>query len=271
MSDHVRYDELAVGYALAALEPADEQLFLAHLPGCAACERALVMHLETLSHLAYAAPDEAPPPALLDGIRDGIARSGRAGGGAELLLAPVSSLAAARRSRTTRSALLRRGAGVTGVAAGLALVAALVTSNAHLRQNDHRTTAVSASLSRALRSLATGGSVERVSLHSSDATVQAVALLDGDTVALVVDGLARNDRSRTTYVLWERSRMGEVRAIGTFDVTERSVPSVIQGMHLDHATPTLASLVVTREQGRTAPARTAQPALLAGELPVDRA
>jgi len=48
---HALYDQLAVGHALSALEPEDEQAFLAHLPGCAACERALAEHTETLAHL----------------------------------------------------------------------------------------------------------------------------------------------------------------------------------------------------------------------------
>jgi len=52
---HELYAELAVGHALSSLEPADEQVFLAHLPGCARCERDLVAHRETAAHLAYAA------------------------------------------------------------------------------------------------------------------------------------------------------------------------------------------------------------------------
>ena len=66
MNAHDRFDELAVGHALSALEPEDEVVFLAHLPGCASCERALADHRETLGHLAYAAADEEPPPEPAD-------------------------------------------------------------------------------------------------------------------------------------------------------------------------------------------------------------
>ena len=45
---HERFEELAVGHALAALEPEDEQTFLLHLRGCAACERAVAANSETL-------------------------------------------------------------------------------------------------------------------------------------------------------------------------------------------------------------------------------
>ena len=59
---HERFAELAAGYALSALEPEDEQLFLAHLPGCASCGRDLTEHRGTLAHLAYA-PEVVGPPA----------------------------------------------------------------------------------------------------------------------------------------------------------------------------------------------------------------
>jgi hypothetical protein len=36
-ADHQRYDELAVGWALHALEPEDEAAFARHLSGCARC------------------------------------------------------------------------------------------------------------------------------------------------------------------------------------------------------------------------------------------
>ena len=68
---HDRFDELVAGHALSALEPEDEQLLLGHLPSCAACERALDVHRETLASLAYAV--EPPPPlpgAVWDGIRE---------------------------------------------------------------------------------------------------------------------------------------------------------------------------------------------------------
>ena len=38
---HQRFDELAVGHALGALEPGDEQDFLRHAASCARCDRAV--------------------------------------------------------------------------------------------------------------------------------------------------------------------------------------------------------------------------------------
>lgn len=264
---HEVYEELAVGYALSALEPADEQAFLSHLPSCAGCERALAVHVDTLAHLAYDAPDLAPPTSVLQGIRAGVQASGRAGA----LPAPaqVGSLADARRRRLTRRTLLKRGTAITSVAAGIVMVVALVVSNRALQERGAQSSALNSRLSGAVTASMLDGAT-RVPLAGHEASMQGVALLKGDDVQLVVAGLAPNDRSRSTYVLWERSRMGAVRSLGTFDVTSTSA-DVVQGLHLDHGTAALASLVVTREKGRRAPATTTQPAVLAGELPVDRA
>ena len=96
---HDRFEELAVGHALAALEPDDEQAFLAHLRGCAACERNVAAHTETLSHLAYAAGPVELPDSLLSGIRAGVRASGR----------PMASPAAAlERPATLDEARARR-------------------------------------------------------------------------------------------------------------------------------------------------------------------
>ncbi|MCW2615123.1 MAG: putative transrane anti-sigma factor, partial [Frankiales bacterium] len=74
---HALYEELAAGHALHALEPGDEELFLAHAHGCARCERAAEDHRATLTHLAYAVDAPEPPPSLLEGIRAGVLASAR--------------------------------------------------------------------------------------------------------------------------------------------------------------------------------------------------
>ncbi len=73
----MRFEELAAGHALHALEPEDEQLFRTHLSGCARCERALDEHAAALAQLAYAPDAAEPPPSLLEGIRAGVLASGR--------------------------------------------------------------------------------------------------------------------------------------------------------------------------------------------------
>ena len=61
--DDGRWDELAAGYALHALEPDDEQTFRDHLDGCAACRASLDEHALVAAQLASIADDaEAPAP-----------------------------------------------------------------------------------------------------------------------------------------------------------------------------------------------------------------
>lgn len=61
---HGEWDALAVGWALSALDRADEELFAAHLPGCARCTATVRESLYTVADLAYALPDEAPPVSM---------------------------------------------------------------------------------------------------------------------------------------------------------------------------------------------------------------
>ncbi|OMQ15866.1 anti-sigma factor, partial [Modestobacter sp. VKM Ac-2676] len=50
--DHRAWDELAVGWALHALEPEDEDRFAAHLPGCAHCARTVADTQQVMGTLA---------------------------------------------------------------------------------------------------------------------------------------------------------------------------------------------------------------------------
>ena len=62
--EHGEWDALAVGWALSALDRGDEELFAAHLPGCARCTATVRESLYTVADLAYALPDEAPPASM---------------------------------------------------------------------------------------------------------------------------------------------------------------------------------------------------------------
>jgi hypothetical protein len=243
VTTHETYEQLAVGHALCALEPEDEQAFLAHLRGCAACVLAVADHTGTLAHLAYGAPAADPPPSLLEGIRVGVVASGRAGA----FPAPVS-LEAARDRRRDRT--VRATTALIGAAAALVLVAALVFVNRGLQSDKSDITAHDAQLRKAVSSLLTDQS-SRVDLTGAGGS-RAVAVVTGGTVSLVMQGLAVNDRSDSIYVLWERTRFGDVRAVGTFDVRSTDL-AVVSNLRLPGAVGAVRSFIVTREQGRTAP------------------
>jgi anti-sigma-K factor RskA len=244
---HERYEELAAGYALGALEPEDEQTFLTHLHGCARCERDLAVHLSTLTHLAYA-PDAAEPPAsLLDGIRAGVLASGRGSSLSEV--AEVVPLDAAR-SRRLGLGQLHRARAMTAVAAAAALVVGLGVWNVTLQSDRSQQEQWGERMTAAVRELGVPGT-DTVPLTVGDDVV-AVALVRGDELSLVVDGLAANDTSSTTYVLWGQSRFGDVRPVAAFDVTEEGL-DVREGLHLQAGVADVTRFMVTHEQGRVAP------------------
>jgi anti-sigma-K factor RskA len=77
-SEHSELGELAAGYALNALEPADEQRFLRHAAGCPDCQRVMAEFGEVAAALAETAPPAEPSEDL--GLRIMAAtRPGRGG------------------------------------------------------------------------------------------------------------------------------------------------------------------------------------------------
>jgi anti-sigma factor RsiW len=259
-TSHEVYEQLAAGHALSALEPQDEQAFLSHLPGCAACEHALAEHTETLAHLAYDAAAQAPPASVLDGIRAGVAQSGRAGTFPEPAPAPVSLDAAPTRRR--RDKTVRWTTAVVGVAAAVVMVAALVFVNHGLTSQQHQDQLAAAKLRTTVSSLLVPGA-RKIDLVGDNGGKGAV-VVNGQTVSLVMAGVPVNDTTNSIYVLWEKSTFGAVRAVGTFDVGSKEL-SVINNLHLAQGSNTIKTFMVTREKGRTAPPMSTQPAVVAGD------
>jgi anti-sigma-K factor RskA len=248
---HASYEELTVGYALSALEPEDEQHFLSHLRSCAACARALAEHTETLAHLAYAADAETPPPSLLEGIRAGVAASGRAGA----FPAPLSlDDARARRSRPVRLMTAS-----LGVAAALALVLSLTFVRGLLTDRNTQDDVNQRLASTVANIAAPGARLIELKGDGGHGTL----VLNGQRLSLVMAGMPRNDTHNSVYVLWEQSTFGDVRAVGTFDVRTDDV--AVANLQLRQAPDTVRTFMVTRENGRVAPARTTQQVLVTGE------
>lgn len=250
---HAKFDQLAAGFALSALEPEDELAFRAHLPGCARCEEALLEHSTTMGHLAYAAASEEPPAAVLEGIRAGVRalRSER--------LRPVvapASLDAARARKAGRT--VRLSSALVGVAASLIVALGLVFVSGGLGAKAPQSSDVA--FERVLQQQLVPGA-RTVSLAGDG---RAVAVLNGGKVSLVVAGMSVNDKGNSVYVLWGKSRYGGVRAVGTFDVTSSKALAIT---NLGTVTPgTLSLLMVTREKGRSAPAVTTQRPVLSGQV-----
>jgi anti-sigma-K factor RskA len=266
---HTRYEELAAGYALHALEPEDEQLFAEHLAACARCEHDVAEHQATLAQLAYAPAAPAPPPSVLEGIRAGVRAAGREASfpesRAETVPAqdgPVVPLDRARRRRD--AARLRRAGAWSGIAAAAALVLSLGIWNAALQQDRAEQAEWGARMAKAVDQLR-DEATETVPLRAADTgDVVAVALVRGDELSLVVDGLPVN-AAATTYVLWGESRYGDKRAVGAFDVTDEGL-DVLDGMRLQASVADVTRYMVTREQGDDAPPIPTLPVLAVGTV-----
>ena len=68
-ADHDPFDELAVGWALHALEPEDESSFAAHLSGCARCAATVAETSEVMAAMATDLPQPEPSEGLRHRIR----------------------------------------------------------------------------------------------------------------------------------------------------------------------------------------------------------
>ena len=255
---HARYEELAAGHALHALEPEDEQDFVQHLSGCARCAADLAQHEATLAHLAYAPAAAEPPPSLLEGIRQGVLASDREATFPEAApaSAPVRDLSAARDVRR-----LRRAGTWLGIAAAFALVVSLGVWNSSLRSDRDEQDAWGERMRQAVERMS--DATATVPLHGDDGRLLAVAVVRGADMSLVVDGLPVNDEG-TTYVLWGEDVEGDKHAVGAFDVT--SSFDVLEGMEVRDGMRGMSRLMVTREAGDSAPLTPTLPVLAVGEV-----
>lgn len=245
-ASHERYEELAAGHALAALEPGEEQEFLQHLHGCAPCERSLAEHLDTLSHLAYAADPVALPDSLLEGIRAGVADSGRRTGLLTTDAPEPTKLDDVRKRRAARTPPRW-----LAVAAAAAMVLSLGVWNVSLQRDqsvsDERAQRLAAAV-QLLESPAT----RRVELSDGSGQAVAFAVLHGQSsVSLIVSGLKPNNVEDSTYVLWQTGDAG-TRAVGTFDVRKGEI-AVVRDLALAADMPEYSAFAVTHESGRVAP------------------
>lgn len=240
MTGHEPWAELAVGHALGALEPEDEQEFTGHLRECAQCGRTLADMEAVAAQLAYGVDAAEPPPSLLDSIMTEVRASGR--------VAVVPRQAARVSPPRPRPSRGWPQPSWLATAAALALVVALTGWNLQLRADN-------AAKSRALDvrnkvgQLALDPQTRTVALKS-DGAPRAEVFVQGSRAWLLVDGFDENDTSRQVYVLWKASD-NALTPIHTFDVVHPGANFIEVG---DVGDPTkIQSFAVSIEPGRTMP------------------
>jgi anti-sigma-K factor RskA len=246
MSEHTAFEELAAGYALHALEPAEEQTFVDHLASCANCERALGRHERVTARLADLSEADQPPaalwatiqaslgPAAPSGDRPALRPVRPVGEGSHDTPAPASSrLSLAHRLRSP----------IAAVAAAL-LAAAIGIGTWQAVDRPARSGPDVAALTSSCRNESgcdvvtmTPGSHERV-----------VLLVRGQRARMVTPGLAHLSGDQT-YVLWQLSRNGRPIGVSAFSAAHKAARTV----SLRIPVAKTAKFAVSREHGDTIP------------------
>ncbi|SNR32657.1 anti-sigma factor domain-containing protein [Blastococcus mobilis] len=218
--DHAAFDELAVGWALHALEPEDEAVFARHLGGCVRCAQTVAETTEVMGAMAADLPQVAPSDALGSRVRDAVA-------GTEQVHRPVAPPVPAatppmplpRRGRRPRRALA-----AALVAAVVAAVAGLGIWTVVLTEDRRELQATVAEQREVMDLLLTPGRATIAPLARDGRPVATVVARD-DVVQVITHGLEVNDAGSTTYVVWGLGG-DEPEALGTFDV-DRSQMSLL--------------------------------------------
>ncbi|MGI8627494.1 MAG: anti-sigma factor domain-containing protein [Geodermatophilaceae bacterium] len=277
---HAEWDELAVGWALRALEPDDEDRFTAHLRGCERCAASVQDSGRVLAALVEQLPPESPSPQLRTRLLAEIAKTRRQPDAEQtqpsesaMPDAALIDFAAARgrtltrRARTTRGTPSRWTTISTLVAAAAAVLAigGLGIWNLSLQNDRDNATSVAVERGEILQELAAAGEVSMTPLRDGDGHAVATLVRGSSQTMVMTNGLRVNDSSEQIYVLWGLKEVGEPKPLGTFDVVTgeldmRTVGSTNSGID------TFNGYAVTLESGREAPAAPTLPPVASGQV-----
>jgi hypothetical protein len=240
--DHREFDELAVGWALHALEPEDEDAFAVHLPGCTRCAETVAETTELMAATAADLPAAEPSEELRSRLRAAVTETEQVRGPVGPVPAPAGLPADPRPDvpadprpdvPAERAAVLPVGARSGRPAWRRALPGALVAAAfAAIVGLGLWTVFLSSERDEAMATAAEQAAVMEALMEPGRAAIAPVADLDGRTVATVIaredrmrvvaDGLTPNDTSDSVYVVWGM-RDGVPDPIGTFDVVDQGM------------------------------------------------
>ncbi|MGY1679538.1 anti-sigma factor [Geodermatophilus sp. SYSU D01176] len=286
--DHESFDELAVGWALHALEPEDEELFAAHLPTCPRCRGTVAETTDVMGALAADLPPAEPPERLRDRLRAAVeeteqlprpAGDGRrtdppvppvpsAAGGAVLPPGPERPASGAHRvslplGPADDEAGWRRVLPHALAAAAVAAILALGTWNVVLSSAREEAQATAAEQAELVDALLTPGQATIAPMAAGGTTVATVVARD-DQVQVVAHGLAPNDVQDQTYVVWGTGA-GSPAPLGTFDVTSPQ-PALWTVGSGSSGLDAYTGYAVSLEPGRQAPPEPTE-IVASGEVP----
>ena len=271
---HRTWDELAIGWALHALEPEDEALFTAHLAGCARCARTVAETSEVMAAMASDLPQAEPSEELRERLRAAVEETEQLPAtrppGEQAVshtaippLPPIQDPVAPpargffgnlRAPLPTRAVdprpAWRRVLPTALVAAALAAVLSLGAWVAVLTGDRNAAQSTAAQQAQMLDALLAPGRATIAPLTQDGRAVATVVARPGQ-VQVVAKGLPVNDSHDTTYVVWGMQG-GQPKPLGTFDVVTpqldmRTVGSAATGLDA------YSAYGISIEPGRQAP------------------
>lgn len=236
------HSELAVGWALHALEPAEESLVAAHLVDCPVCTD-LVSETERVgASLGLSIPQATPSAGLEQRVLAAVNATA---------IAPVIPLTQ-RSSRTGGDPRPR--SRVLTAAAAVVLIAASVTLGIRVVQLDgerDRAIVQCTDLSQAIQGAADPAS-DLVSLATEDGRPIGMVLTGRDQVAVVATGLPGNRIAEEKYYLWGLGD-GPPKVLKGFDVASNA-PCALHRVSSDAGAGEFTGYAVSLEQGLDTPA-----------------
>ena len=257
---HDPFDELAVGWALHALEPEDEAVFAAHLPGCQRCATTVAETSEVMAAMATDLPQAEPSAALRDRIRAAVEQTEQLPAPlpepatpiepATAPVPPVRAVAPEPRPDGGSPSRWRRALPLGLVAAAVAAILGLGLWNVVLTSDRQQLQETVAEQNEVMNGLLTPGRATIAPLED-DGKAVATVVARGDEVDVITHGLSVNDRRSTTYVLWNMSG-NAAQSLGTFDVTSPTMGMKIVGSGLT-GVDQFDTYGISLEPGRKAP------------------
>lgn len=243
---HRFYDELAVGWALHALEPEDEAEFAGHLPGCTRCAETVAESTEVMGAMSADLPAAEPSEALRARLRAAVEATGqRQRPDVVEISAPVSPVPQPSLRRLRPRSL-------TLVAAAVAAVLGLGLWNVGLNSDRRELQATVAAQQDVMAALLDPDGVALTPL-GGDGRPVATVVPRGAQIQVLTYGVPVNEAASTTYVLWGVGGAGP-QPLGTFDVDRSRIEMTTVGSGstgLDEFTQYAISL----EPGRKAPSQ----------------
>lgn len=200
-NSHERWEELAAGYALDALEPDEELLFTEHLRTCAECEAVLRDHQLVAAQLASLAHEEDAAPPSWSSIRPHVVADGQQPPALTPLAADVVDLESRRRRRQPR---------ILGAAAAILVLAG---AGVVVWQSTGSSTTTPAT--QAVRACEKQAGCSVVRLHTPDGAAPGIVLVSSDSATMVPTAMAPAPAGKT-YVLWQLLRNGGPTAVASF-------------------------------------------------------